>query len=326
VRGDRIEFLSEDIYSFLGQQIGVKSNSQRVLEYLRSTYARFYLGPEDPPSNQHAPLNDSSRHTVEITEESEVSAELVYNDSYRLYRFTRTGAYSRLSCQDLRPPHSLHSYVLEFADPLAFVSSATLRTVSLLLRDYHVFHAGAVTLNGQGIILPGAGGLGKTTLVLKLVLLGCGFLSDELACISRADGLLQPFPRRVNIREPSPQLLGLSLEKMPTPYPVASDAWQWSVDIEDVAPASLSSACKPHHLLFLRGYGDQPRLDVLASSNALFQLWEHSVDPIEDPSAYLFELAGLLKDVRCYSLVAGDPEETARLVMALAQSPEGQKG
>jgi hypothetical protein len=322
VDGHGSEFLTEDVYSFLGHQVGVRSDSQRVLEYLRATYGRFYLGPQNPPGSQYTAGDDGHRHTVRIIEEPEASNQLVYNDGYRLCRFTWTGAYSQLSCQDLRPPHSANSYILEFADPLSFVNGALLRTVSTLLEDYHLFHAGAVSLDGQGIILPGGGGLGKTTIVLKLVMLGCRFLSDEIACINRANGLLQPFPRQVNVRDPSPELLGLTLEKRSAPYPVAADAWQWSLDIERIAPACLSPACRLHHLMFLGGYGDEPRLDVLATSNALFRLWEHSVDPVEDPPAHLFELAGLLQDVRCYSLVAGAPGDTARLVIAAARGAE----
>jgi hypothetical protein len=323
VDGERIEFLPEDVYSFLGQNVGVRSNAPHLLEYLRSMYSRFYLGSDDPVCDQPSPRDDNSRHTIEITDNLESSNELLFNDKYTLYRFSRTGTYSQLSCQALRAPHSLHSYLLEFYDPLTFVGSATLRTVSLLLKDYYLFHAGAVSLNDQGIILPAGPGMGKTTLVVKLVMMGCRFLSDEIACLSRACGVLEPFPRKVNIREPSRELLGLSLERGPSSHIVTPDAWEWSVDIEDIRPASLSSACKPHYMVFLRGFGDKPRLDYLANSNALFELLEHTIGPIEDPPRFLFELAGLLNDIECYSLVAGDLDETAGLVMELAERAKG---
>jgi hypothetical protein len=216
--------------------------------------------------------------------------------------------------------------VLEFSDPLTFIGTATIGTVSLLLKDYYLFHAGSVSWNDRGIILPASPGLGKTTLVVKLVMLGCGFLSDEIACIAPASGSLEPFPRRVNIREPSQELLGLSLKKAASLYPVVPDAWEWSVDIEAIRPGSLASACRPCYLVFLRGFGDRPRLDPLASSNALFELLEYTVGPVEDSPGFLFELAGLLNGIECYSLVVGDLDETAELVMALVQRSGDQRG
>jgi hypothetical protein len=134
VGGERIEYLPEDVYSFLGQNVRVRSNSHHVLEYLRSMYGRFYLGSDDPVCDPPSPRDDTGRHTIEITDNLESSNELLFKDEYHLYRFSRNATYSRLSFQDLHAPDSHHSYLLEFYDPLTFVGTATLRTVSLLLR------------------------------------------------------------------------------------------------------------------------------------------------------------------------------------------------
>lgn len=322
--GERIEHLPEDMYRFLGRDVGVRSNVRHWLEYLRSMYGRFYLGAEDascnPPSDR-----DGQRHTIEITDDLEHSNELLFSAQYYLYRFSRAGTYSRLWWQNLRVAGSPHSDVLEFYDPVAFVGGAMLRTISLMLSDHRLLHAGAVSLNGQGIILPGAPGMGKSTLVVKLVMLGCKFLSDEIACLHPAHGVLEPFPRTVNIREPSQELLGLSLERGTSPYPVVPGGWQWSMDIEDIRPGSLSSTCKPRYMVFLRGFGDEPRLDHVASSNALFELLQYAVGSVEHPALFLFELAGLLNDMECYHLVIGDVDKTAELVMELAGRARGRE-
>ena len=322
---EKTKFLPEDIYSFLGQIVGVRSNADYILEYLRSMYGRFYLGTADQFYIQPNPGVVRPRHTVHIIDNLDDSNELLFDDKYHLYRFSRSGANSRLSYQNLRAPDSTRSYFLEFYDPLTLIASALLRTISILAKDFLLIHAGAVSLNDQGIIFPAPSEMGKTTLVLKLVMLGFGFISDEVACISTNRRVLEPFPRKVNIREPSQELLGLSLAKGNTPYPFSSEAWEWSVDIEDITPAIISSACKPHYMVFLRGFGDKPRLDKLASSNALFELLEHTVDPINDPPRYLFGLADLLNDIECYSLVIGELNETAALVMELTELPKGQK-
>jgi hypothetical protein len=322
VGGERIEFLPEDVYRFLGQDVGVRSNARHWLEYLRSMYGRFYLAAGDAFRDQRS-ARDDHRHTIEITDDLEHSNELLFNDRYYLYRFSSAGTYSRLWWQDLRVAGSPQSSVLEFYDPLTFVGGATLRTISLLLKDYRLLHAGAVSLNGQGIILPAAPGMGKSTLVVKLVMLGCRFLSDEIACLHPARGVLEPFPRKVNIREPSQDLLGLSLGEASSPYPGAPGGWQWSMDIEDIRPGSLSSRCKPRYMIFLRGFGDEPRLDAIASSNALFEVLRYAVGPVESPARFLFELAGLLNDMECYHLVIGDVDQTAELVMELAGRARG---
>ncbi|UCC76613.1 MAG: hypothetical protein JSW37_14080, partial [Anaerolineales bacterium] len=163
--GERIEFLPEDVYRFLGQDVGVRSNAPHLLEYLRSMYGRFYVGAGDALGDRPS-TRDGHRHTIEISDETEHSSELLFNDEYYLYRFSTTGTYSRLTSQDLRSADGAQSDVLEFYDPLTFVGGATLRTISLLLKDYRLLHAGAVSLNGQGIILPAAPGMGKSTLVV----------------------------------------------------------------------------------------------------------------------------------------------------------------
>ncbi|MCK4818312.1 hypothetical protein KA005_21255, partial [bacterium] len=311
---EKTKFLPEDVYSFLGQIVGVRSNANYILEYLRSMYGRFYLGLADQFCIQSYLGVDRPRHTIQIIDNLEDSNELLFDDTYHLYRFSKSGTYSRLSYQNLHAPADPHSYFLEFYDHLTLIASALLRTISILAKDFLLIHAGAVSLNDQGIIFPASTEMGKTTLVLKLVMLGFGFLSDEIACISTDLRVLEPFPRKVNIREPSQELLGLSLAKGNMPYPFVSEAWEWSLDIEEITSARISSTCKPHYMVFLRGFGDRPRLDKIASSNALFELLEYTVGPIDDPPSYLFRLAGLLNDIECYSLVIGDLNETAGLM------------
>jgi hypothetical protein len=209
--------------------------------------------------------------------------------------------------------------LLEYYDPLTFAGASLLRTVPLLLDEHYLFHAGAVSHNGQGILLPADQRMGKTTLVLKMVMLGCKFLSDDIACLGSDRGLLAPFPRKVNVREPSQELLGLPLAKGASPYPQCRDEWEWPLDIEDICPGSLGSTCVARHVVFLRGFGDEPRLDPIARSNALFKLLQCAIGQIEDPARYLFQLAGLLHEVDCYTLVIGDLDQTARLVMGLVE-------
>jgi hypothetical protein len=60
-------------------------------------------------------------------------------------------------------------------------------------------HAGAVSWQGQAIIIPGESHSGKTTLVQAFLELGATYYSDEFAVLDSA-GQLHPFPRALRVR------------------------------------------------------------------------------------------------------------------------------
>jgi len=75
--------------------------------------------------------------------------------------------------------------------------------LSLALADeYVMFHAGAVSYRGQGIIFPGQTKAGKTTLTEAFLLAGAGFLSDDCAVISKELKIYAyPTPLKVRVSE-----------------------------------------------------------------------------------------------------------------------------
>jgi hypothetical protein len=62
-------------------------------------------------------------------------------------------------------------------------------------------HAGAVAVDGRGIVLPGPSGAGKSTLTEALVRRGAEYFSDEFAVIGDG-GLLWPLPSWLSLRLP----------------------------------------------------------------------------------------------------------------------------
>lgn len=61
----------------------------------------------------------------------------------------------------------------------------------LLLKNTSLVHAAAVALNGQGVLLPAAGGVGKTAAVRELCrVTGSAFLGDDLAILSESGEIL----------------------------------------------------------------------------------------------------------------------------------------
>lgn len=68
---------------------------------------------------------------------------------------------------------------------------------------YVMLHAAVVERNGRALILPGNPGSGKSTLCAALLGRGWRLLSDEFALLRPEDGLLQPMPRLVSLKNQS---------------------------------------------------------------------------------------------------------------------------
>src|SRR5579863_5939217 len=63
-----------------------------------------------------------------------------------------------------------------------------------------VIHAGVVSWEGQGIVIPGPSFAGKTMLVREFVRHGALYYSDEFAVLDMK-GRVHPFPRALNVRQ-----------------------------------------------------------------------------------------------------------------------------
>lgn len=65
-----------------------------------------------------------------------------------------------------------------------------------------LFHAAGVARLGQGVLLPGTMGAGKTTLTAWLLSRGYDYLTDELVFIAAEETTLQGFARPLNLKPP----------------------------------------------------------------------------------------------------------------------------
>jgi HprK-related kinase A len=70
-----------------------------------------------------------------------------------------------------------------------------------------VIHSAVVEKDGVALVLPGQPGSGKSTLCAALSHAGWRLLSDELTIISQADGLVQPVPRPISLKNSSIELI-----------------------------------------------------------------------------------------------------------------------
>jgi hypothetical protein len=128
-----------------------------------------------------------------------------------------------------------------------FVYELILHEILRKVERYYLIHAGVVSRDGSGFLLVADTLHGKTTLVLELVRRGYAFLSDEMAPISRTNGLVYPFPRSLRIRPATLQYLGIET-------PPGSYSWlgKHIIDIEDIFPGSMGDPVPIAHILILR--------------------------------------------------------------------------
>ena len=299
------ERMQEDLYSFLGHEVTVRSDLPEVAEHLKSVYAQFHLGPGGARAARQERSEGPAGLQVEVKDCLDESSEILFDAGGTIYH---------LKCKD---PYTFDFDTAGISDPLTFIQFVILMELSRRLRDRHLIHAGAVSWQGQGLVLPGPAGTGKTTLTLTLVKRGLKFLSDEVACFHLKPGVLEPFPRTVNLREDSLGMIGLSVKTGAPPRMTSPHEKVWTVGIEDIFPGSLSAPCVPRFLLFLRGFGEKTRLEPVSASNAVFALLRFSFCRLNDPTSLLMDFAPIIDRMECFNLVMGELDEAVDCVLRL---------
>ena len=195
----------------------------------------------------------------------------------------------------LKNPALLEGYVYE----------NILHTILSKVRSHFLIHAGVVSLNGQGLVLTGKGGHGKTTLVLELMRRGFRFLSDEMAALGRQDHHVHPFPRSLRIRPGTLELTDFAT--------AAEGATKWLdkiiIDIEKIQPAYLGKAVPPTHIVILSNPAeneqngtDRSMQELVILVDRLDQVMIKAVGRIEGVTDVQFSDDGLLPMLRLFSI------------------------
>jgi HprK-related kinase A len=73
--------------------------------------------------------------------------------------------------------------------------------------QYLILHAAVLERGGRALIMPAPSGSGKSTLCAALAFHGWRLLSDELALIDPADGMLVPLPRPISLKNASIEVM-----------------------------------------------------------------------------------------------------------------------
>lgn len=185
---------------------------------------------------------------------------------------------------------------------------------------YLQLHAATLSFEGQGVVLVGNSGVGKSTLAAGLVSRGWTYLSDEFALIDPDTLRLHPFPKAMCIKAGSFDLI----ERLNLPlwrrrhYVKAIKGAVGYIRPQDFAPGVVPLPCPIRFVVFPKyGEGEEPRLYPIPPAHAGFRLAGHAFNRKAFGTRAVSILSEIVRDAECLGLVSGPIEETCDLVESL---------
>ena len=179
-------------------------------------------------------------------------------------------------------------------------------------------HGVVVGRAGQAVLVVSGPGSGLTLLAMSVVAQGAWLLADGIVPLDPADLLLAPFPKAIRLRRAALTLLAIDqAHPALTPFRTQDGAVEWRADPRALLGSRAARVpAGTGAIVFLNPTartGD-PHLEPVRSEQALLRLLGHLHQPAVDPGATETALAKLCRQVPAYTLRAGQPAATARLI------------
>jgi HprK-related kinase A len=196
--------------------------------------------------------------------------------------------------------------------------------ISSRAHRYLIIHAAVVEKNGRAAILPAPPGSGKSTLCAALVCRGWRLLSDELALVRLDDGLLQPVPRPVSLKNAS---IGVIRQFAPGAVfsPEVRDTEKGTIAHLKAPPESVARALQPARpawVIFPRYVAGAPaRLAPIAPARAFMRVAENCFNYSVLGAAGFHALGNLAGAVSSHEFSYGTLDEAIALFDELAAQP-----
>ncbi|MBI4001093.1 MAG: hypothetical protein HY348_04840 [Nitrospira defluvii] len=187
----------------------------------------------------------------------------------------------------------------------------------------YTFHATALEKNGQGVLIPGFSGRGKTTSFLSLLRSGYRYLSDDHPFFRlHGSGVeILPYPLKINVTDRTVAFFP-ELREAP-PSVLKPGVPKRYFHVEDVYPGPLGQPCRPALILFPQVHdASYSCLEPLSKKQSLEMILPHSL-LVYDPEIARSEfqaLARLVAQADCYRLHFGrDVLDLPQLVTPLLE-------
>ncbi len=227
---------------------------------------------------------------------------------------------------------SAHGYLVrpEAMAPDIRVSFVHFAMTELLKRrGLYTFHATALEHKGQGVLIPGFSGRGKTTSFLSLLRAGYRYLSDDHPFF-RVNGTrveILPYPLKINVTDHTVSFFP-ELREAP-PSVLHAGVPKRYFHAEDLYPGPLGQPCEPSVILFPEVLDSSHScLEPLSKKVALEMILPHSllVYDAEVARREFQALVRLVEQTDCYRLHFGrDVLELPWLVTPLLEKRQARR-
>ena len=189
-----------------------------------------------------------------------------------------------------------------------------------------LLHAAVLERQGLAIVMPGPSGVGKSTLCAALAGRGWRLLSDEVAMIRPRDGLLQPYPRPVSLKNES-------IEMIARMAPGAKFSRRFHGTIKGTVafmaapPEAIAQADVPARplLVIFPKYAAEAPVEIvpLEKARAFMRLVDHSSNYMTLLETGFESLAALVEACDHYALSYGDLDEAVAAIERLGPERRG---
>ncbi len=190
------------------------------------------------------------------------------------------------------------------------------------VRDYLLFHSGAVMKNGKTILLPAPKDSGKTTLTLGLMNYGYSYLTDEVAAVHHETLEVVPYQRPIYVwtwSRPLRQEVGENFRIYRYRDRDNTDSWRWQYIVpKDGAVMPRDSRWKVDWIIFPRyTLKGKTVLKPIGAAQAVVSLMQNGWNQKLFPDGGLRVGAKLARRARCYTLEMGDLDKACELIEGL---------
>jgi len=187
-------------------------------------------------------------------------------------------------------------------------------TVPKVSRDYLFLHAGSVARDGHALVMPAAMDAGKSSLVVALLELGFGYLSDELGAIDPVTGRACPFPKRISLDDDALRHFPGLGDALVDPREAGVSLPQRFLRPEDVG-AAVAEAAPPRWIVFLgTERSGPPRLEPVSRADAVRRMAANCFNLYRYQERGVVLLTRVGHEAEAFELRGGTPRERAALL------------